>query len=299
MNISLAKPIAIATSIAATLILTAWSSPSLAGDPFRTSNPRNIGDKTEAAFDQLFEQGNYTQAKVYLVEATEKEPDEPLAHAMRASLAYTEKDWENLRTYAQKTITTAEKLKTQDPLRGNLYLAVGNFLDGAYVFEKEGAVAAISKLQQVLEYFEAAEKASPNDPELNLLKGYSDLMLAVNLPFSDPQQAIDRLETYASPKFLVNRGIALAYRDMKQYDKAIQYIDQDLAVNPDNPELKYLKGQFLRSQGKKDQNITLLKQALDYYNLALEKQNQLPANVIKSLQHEYRKVQAEIQEMGA
>jgi tetratricopeptide (TPR) repeat protein len=299
MNISLAKPIAIATSIAATLILTAWSSPSLAGDPFRTSNPRNIGDKTEAAFDELFEQGNYTQAKVYLVEATEKEPNEPLAHAMRASLAYTEKDWENLRTYAQKTITTAEKLKTQDPLRGNLYLAVGNFLDGAYVFEKEGAVAAISKLPQVLEYFEAAEKASPNDPELNLLKGYSDLMLAVNLPFSDPQQTIDRLETYASPKFLVNRGIALAYRDMKQYDKAIEYLDQDLAVNPDNPELKYLKGQFLRSQGKKEQNITLLKQALDYYNLALEKQNQLPANVIKSLQHEYRKVQAEIQEMGA
>jgi hypothetical protein len=43
------------------------------------------------------------------------------------------------------------------------------------------------------------KKVDPNDPELNLITGYMDLMLAVNLPFSDPAQAIERLEKYGSP----------------------------------------------------------------------------------------------------
>lgn len=298
MKIHLSKSIAIAASVAVTLF-SGWGNPSLAGDPFRTTNPRNIGDKTEAAFQQLFEKGNYTQAKIYLMEATETEANEPLAHAMRASLAYTEKDWETLKTYADRTIKTAEQLKSKDPLRGNLYLAVGNFLEGAYIFEKQGAVRAIPRLQRVLEYFEAAEKAAPNDPELNLLKGYLDLMLAVNLPFSDPQQAIERFKTYASPKILVDRGIALAYRDLKQYNKAIEYIDKALAVYPDNPELQYLKGQFLRSQGKQDKNLNFLKQALEYYNLAFEKESQLPETILISLRYEHRKVQEEIQQLDA
>ncbi len=78
-----------------------------------------------------------------------------------------------------------------------------------YVFQTEGAVSVIPRLQQVFQYLETAEKVNPTDPELNLLKGYMDLILAVNLPFSSPQEAIQRLETYGSPDYLVDRGIAL------------------------------------------------------------------------------------------
>lgn len=46
-------------AFAATLILNICINSSLAADPFRAKEPRNIGDKTEAAFKAIFEQGNY------------------------------------------------------------------------------------------------------------------------------------------------------------------------------------------------------------------------------------------------
>lgn len=278
-------------------VLTSILPPSLAGDPFRNSNPRNIGDKTEAAFDQLFKKGNYKLAEEYVIVATQNEPNEPLAYALRASLAYTKKDMEGLKNYAGKTIEVAQKLSDKDPLRGNLYLAVGHFLEGGYIFQTEGPVSALPRLQKVFQYLETAEKVNPDDPELNLLKGYLELMLSVNLPFSSPQKAIERLETYAAPDFLVNRGIALAYRDLKDYDKALQFIKEALQETPDNPELQYLTGQILRSKGRKEKNVDLLQQALDSYNLAFKKEDQLPEVVLKSLRYEHRKVQTEISEI--
>lgn len=289
--------VAIASSVTLTL-LTSGIHSSLAGDPFRNSDPRNIGDKTQAAFDQLFKQGNYKAAQEYAIQATQSEPHEPLAYAMRASLAYTNKDMEGFKNYADKTIEVAQKLSDTDPLRGNLYLAVGYFLEGGYIFQTEGPVSALPRLQKVFQYLETAEKVNPDDPELNLLKGYLELMLSVNLPFSSPQQAIERLETYAAPNFLAYRGIALAYRDLKEYDKALQFIKEALQETPDNPELQYLTGQILRSKGRKEKNVDDLKQALDYYNLAFKKEDQLPEVVLKSLRYEHRKVQTEISDLG-
>jgi tetratricopeptide (TPR) repeat protein len=297
VGLRLTKKMALGLSLSTTLIVGGWIHPSLAGDPFRKANPRPIGDKTEAAFNAIFKQGNYLDAKKLVVEATEKEPNEPLSHAMRASLAYTDKDWETLKTYAEKTSEAARKLQSDDPLRSNLYLAVGSFLEGTYVFQTQGPVAAISRLQQVFQYLDTAEKASADDPELNLLKGYMDLILAVNLPFSSPEQAIDRLENYGSPDYLVDRGIALAYRDLKNYDKALQFMDNALKVTPENPELLYLKGQILRIQGNNRKNVSDLKQALGYFNTALKKQDQLPESVKKQLNREYRKVQEEIKSL--
>ncbi|MBR8831103.1 MAG: tetratricopeptide repeat protein [Chlorogloea purpurea SAG 13.99] len=298
MKLEIGKKVSL-VGLALAMIISAPTAPSWAGDPFRKTNPRNIGDKTEAAFNVIFKQGDYKTAVKSATVATETEPNEPLAHALRASLAYTTKDWENLRIYGRKTTEAAEKLKGSDGVRGNLYLAAGNFLEGAYVFQKEGPVSAISRLQQVFQYLDAAEKAAPEDPEVNLLKGYLNLILAVNLPFSSPEQAIERLETYASPDYLVDRGIALAYRDMKEYDKALQFMDNALKETPDNPEVQYLKGQILRIKGNADKNGALLKQALNYYNLALKKQDQLPESVQKQLNREYRKVQEEIKSLDS
>jgi hypothetical protein len=72
-----------------------------------------------------------------------------------------------------------------------------------------GPVGALSKLQKVFQYLDEAKKIDPKDPELNLLTGYMDLMLAVNLPFSDPAQAVEKLEKYAAPSYLAYRGIAV------------------------------------------------------------------------------------------
>ena len=278
--------------------LIGWgNAPVLAKDPFRDENPREIGSYTEQAFKTIFLKGDYKTVASELELAELEEPNEPLAHAMLASLAYTTTDWENIRKYALKTLESAQKLSDRDPVRGNLYLAVGHFLDGAYVYEKKGALDAISKLQLVFKYFDLAEDVDPNDPELNLIKGYMDLLLAVNLPFSSPEQAIARFETYAAPNYLVDRGLAVAYRDLKQYDRALKYADKALATAPDNPEHYYLKGQILRQIGKQKQNIDILKNALENFEEALAKSEQLPEFVIESLEDETEKTKIKIEEI--
>ena len=285
-----------------TVNLSLWVSPSLAGDPFRTDNPRDIGAQTEAAFEALFRDGNYEQAKSYLTEAETTEAGEPLVYAMQASVGYLEDDWETLKTYADKTLQSAEKLESQDPLRGNLYMAVGNFLEGAYNFQKkEDTLEAIRKLQKVFQYLDAAQSRAANDPELNLIKGYLDLVLAVNLPFSSPEQAINRFNKNAAPDYLVNRGIAVAYRDLKQYDRALEFVERAMRSSPDNPELAYLKGHLLRHQSKIAENdqerLALLKQAIVYFDSALAKAEQLPESVLKPIEREQRKSLETIQEL--
>ncbi|MGF1487304.1 MAG: Sll0314/Alr1548 family TPR repeat-containing protein [Prochloraceae cyanobacterium] len=281
-KITLSIPLAIA------LVFGIQQSETLAGDPFRTKNVRPIGDKTEVAFDKLFRQGNYKGAKQDLLRATSIEANEPLAHALRAAIAYTEEDWETLRVYAQKTITSAQTLGSQDAMRGHLYLGVGHFLDGAYQFHKQGAVAALAKLQQVLYHFDRAENLDAKDPELNLLKGYMELMLAVNLPFSSPEEAIDRFADRAAPNFLVTRGIALAYRDLHQFDNALEFAEKSLQATPQNPELIYLKGQILRAKGIKNNDLALLQEALGYFDRALAKSHQLPDTILEPIQREHR-----------
>jgi len=264
---------------AAALVLGLWVSPTFAKDPFRTNNPRPIGDNTEAAFNSIFKEGNYKAAKNYLQKAEASEANEPLAHAMMASLAYTTQDWETLKSHAIKTQQTAQQLKSTDPLRANLYTAVGQFLEGSYDFKKDGPVGALGKLQKVFQYLDEAKKIDPKDPELNLLTGYMDLMLAVNLPFSDPAQAIEKLEKYASPSYLAYRGIAVGYRDLKKYPKALEFVDRALALTPNNPEVLYLKAQILRSQGKN-------KEAQYFFKKAEGKLAQLPNSSAAQITYE-------------
>lgn len=271
------------------LSLTYSIAPSFAGDPFRTENPRPIGATTEKAFNALFLDGNYPQAKAYLDEAKLTEKNDPLVPALRASLAYTEEDWANMEFFADETVKVARALATDDPLRSNLYLAVGNFLQGAYKFQKQGPLAALTQLQAVFKHFERAEKIDANDPELSLIKGYFNLILAVNLPFSSPSQAISQLQQYASPEFLVNRGIAVAYRDLKDYDEALVFADKAIANTPDNPEIYYLRGQILREKGMRDKNVAILEQALENFNTALAKLEQMPVNATQiPLQRDHR-----------
>jgi tetratricopeptide (TPR) repeat protein len=276
-----------ALASATIVLLSVWVTPTLAGDPFRDNNPRNIDDNTESAFNAIFKDGNYQQAQSFLAKAEASQPNEPLTYAMLGSLAYTNQDWDKLNGYASKTLQTAQQLSKTDPLRGNLYTAVGQFLEGTYKFKKEGPVGALSQLQKVFQSIDAAKKADPNDPELNLVTGYMDLILAVNLPFSDPAKAIDRLENYAAPKYLAYRGIAVGYRDMKQNDKAMAYVERALSVTPENPDLLYLKAQILRNQKNNSE-------ALKFFNKALEKKAQLLKGNISQISYEKCRLESSI-----
>lgn len=274
------------------IVLNLGVNSSIAADPFPRSQPRDIGDNTEAAFKAVFEQGNYQAGQKHLQQAISTEPNEPLAYAMQASLAYTNQDTATLESYSAKTLDIAKKLIPSDPLRGNLYAAVGHFLEGAVILTREGTVGgvpkALSRLREVYKHLDKAEAISPKDPELNLIKGYMDLMLAVNLPFANPQQAIQRLEENAGPQYLVDRGIAIAYRDLKNYPKALEYANRALKITPENPELYYLKAQILREQARKQKNPQMIQQALTNFDQALAKKSQLPAGIVKQIERERR-----------
>lgn len=263
----LSKPLIVGSMAIA---LSLGASPAWAGDPFRTSDPRSIGDQTEAAFRAMFEQGNYVEAGRLLESA---EDDEPMSHAMVASLAYLEEDWDTMGRRATLTREAAEALVETDPLRGNLYMAVGHFMEGAHVIITQGTLrgspTALMKLQSVFSHINAAEAIDATDPELNLVKGFMDLMIAVNLPFADPEDAISRLENYAAPPYVAQRGIAVACRDLDDHGCATTAIDRAIAAAPNNPDLYYLKAQILVQQGDEAAS-------LEFFDLALESRDNFP-----------------------
>lgn len=257
--------------------------PTLAADPFRantSATPHDIGPLTEDAFEAIFKEGDYKSAKSYLAQAETAEPGEPLVQAMLASMAYLSRDFESVYTRAKSTQAAAQTLKASDPLRGHLYAAVGTFLEGAYILKTEGVArgtpTALGMLQQVFNELDQAESLSPNDPELNLLKGYMDLMLAVNLPFSNPEEAIAKMDAHGSPAYLAQRGIAVGYRDLGEYDQAIEAVDAAIAAAPTNPELIYLKAQLLAKQGAQADSSELFDQALTYAS-------QLPTSLVRQI----------------
>lgn len=272
-----------------TMAVSLWVTPAMA-DPFRTSNPHTIGPKTEAAFDALFEEGNYPKAAELLKSA---EPNEPMAYAMKASLAYLNSDWDTMAENANLTLETAQKLVSSDPLRGNLYIAAGYFLQGAHTLMTQGAVRAtptvLGKLQQVFDNLGQAEKLSPEDPELNLIKGFMDLILAVNLPFANPDQAIQRLRAYAAPSYLSQRGIAIGYRDLENPDQALVAVNQALQSAPKNPELFYLKAQILRLKSDNlqgEQRTKTLQESVQLFRQASTLDSQLPDSIADAINRE-------------
>lgn len=294
------------------LLLSLSTGMAQAGDPFRQSSPRPISANTEAAFKTIFEKGNYTEALKILDRAIATEKSDPMPYALKASLTYSyykkEEDPTKKQAYlaevkkqADQSLKLAEKLVASDPLRGNLYVAVGHFLQGAYSLGENdndlvrNGPQVLTKLKKVFDHLDKAEKINSNDPELNLIKGYMDLILAVNLPFSNPDQAISRLEK-AAPNYLAYRGLAVGYRDLGQYDKAMEYVERARKITPNNPELDYLKGQLFYKKGEKTPgDKTFLNQAVQYFNLAIAKESQLLPDVAWQLRWEWNRATREAQ----
>ena len=311
-KLTMSKRISFTLASSLTIALTLLSNPAWAGDPFRLGNPYNMGDKTEEAFDTLFREGKYQEARKDLQEAEKSDPGEPLVYALSAALAFMNEDYSMMNSYAKKTIAAADNLVEADEasLRGNLYLAAGHFLEGAYKYKQDGPVGAVTKLQKVFEYIDKAEAIDPNDPELNMLKGYMELLLAVNLPFSNPEQAIEKFENKARPPFLVNHGIAVAYRDLgnkhendnrtkaiEYYQSALNYVEESLETIPNNPEVGYLRGQIRYKLGKNKRDISLLEKAIEDFEKALANKEQLPPSRVTEIEYEKGVAERKLEEI--
>jgi tetratricopeptide (TPR) repeat protein len=260
--------------------------PAIAGTKAASPNsnmmPPPAGNKTkqlsnvERAKEIMFRDGDYVKGKQYLEAALKTEPNEPLTYAMNTLYPFSAGDYEKVREYGEKTSKAAEKLMKTNPLRGNLYQGVGFAILGAYEMKKAngGALGALSKLQKVFEYMDKAKKIDPNNSELNMIKGYMDLLLAVNVPFSDTNQAIDQLRN-AEPRYLSLRGMYIGYRDLKEYDKANIAINAAIKIAPQNPELTYYKAQLLAIRGREQHNDNDLRESVKLFEVAYQKSDRL------------------------
>ena len=267
--------------------------PALAGDPFRTEDPHAISDTSEQLFYAMFRDGDYAAALDYRDNTDTSVENDPMFYAISAALHYLEGDFEGVRVNAELTQQKAQALSNSDDLRGNLYEAVGIFLEGAYILEDQGIArgtpAALSMLQQVFDRLDTAEAINPQDPELSLLKGFMDLLLAVNLPFANPEQAIEKLANYGEPEYVAHRGIAIGYRDLNRNADALAEIDKAIALTPNNPDLLYLKAQILvrlGGDGDTEDEIEYLQRAIASFDQALEDNTQLLPNMIQQIEKE-------------
>ncbi len=240
------------------------------------------GSNIDRAKLAMFRDGDYIKARQYLDAARKTEPNDPLTYAMSTLYPFSAGDLEKVKVYSGQTYQAGKRLMATNPVRGNLYQGVGLAIDAAYEMKKNGALGALNKLQQVFKYMDAAKKINPNDPELNLVKGYMDLLLAVNVPFSDTNQAIDQLQN-AEPKYLAYRGIYIGYRDLKEYDKAIVAIDTATKLAPNNPELLYYKAQILGIRGRATKNDPDLRASVKLFEAAYQKRDRLLTSTIANI----------------
>jgi len=283
-----------AITLLATVSITAIGtfSPTLAADPFRDRSPRNLNDNAVEGFEAIFKEADYPTAKAALSKALREAPEEPLIYALLAAIDYLEAGGDTLpasfRTYATRTRDTGAALVANDtdPLRGHLYVAVGHFLTAADVFLTEGALrgmpAALTNLENAFEHLDLASIEDASDPELNTIKGYMDLMLAVALPFANVTPALTQLEQYGGPTYLSLRGVAVGYRDLERPEEAMRSVDQAIAAAEDNPELEYLKAQIFVEQ---EDYAT----SLQWFDEALKEHDRLLAPIVDQICRERRK----------
>ncbi len=263
--------------LAATFSLPAW-----AGDPFRTVNPKPIGKEAEKVFELMFKDGNYPAATKQIDKALRAESSEPLVQGMKASIAYLEQDFVGMKVYALRTRVAAQNLMSTDKLRGHVYTGVSYLIEAGAIIKTDGVVsgapAALGLIQKLFDEIKSAEAIDANDPELNLIKGYMDMLIATVLPLSDLENALASLRVSA-PDYLKWRGIAIGYRDAKKNEEALDAINKALAAAPQNPELSYLKGQILWQKND-------IEPAQKEYRIAMSKSKQLPPDLAKQINGE-------------
>jgi tetratricopeptide (TPR) repeat protein len=244
-------------------------------------NKAKQGSNIDRAKEAMFRDGDYIKARQYLDAARKTEPNDPLVYAMSTLYPFSAGNLEQVKIYSEQTSQAGKRLMSVNPVRGNLYQGVGKAIGAAYEMKKNGPLGALNRLQEVFKYMDEAKRLSPNDPELNLIKGYMDLLLAVNVPFADANQAIEQLKN-SEPKYLAYRGIYIGYRDLKEYDKALAAINTAIKLAPNNPELTYYKAQILAVRGKENKSSgdKDLRDSIKLFETAYQKHDRLLTSTI-------------------
>ncbi|NJL98118.1 MAG: tetratricopeptide repeat protein [Synechococcaceae cyanobacterium SM2_3_2] len=258
-------------------LVTIMGWPAGAEDPFRTGEQaRPISAETALAFESFFCLGEYVNSREKLEAAQATSPEEPLVTALLAALSYQESDLEAFANYSTQTRELGEALQETDPLRGSLYEGVGYGMEAANVIVREGVVLGLPRalpiLNNLFESIRAAQAVDPEDPELNLLNGYMDLLL------TNRDKALEQFQL-AGPPYMALRGTALTLRDMGQFEEALEAVDQALETSCDNPELYYLKAQILVGQEEDEA-------AVGFFDQALESADQLPPGLVEQIERE-------------
>jgi tetratricopeptide (TPR) repeat protein len=204
-----------------------------------------------------------------------------MVYAMLASIAYIEEDFDAIERYTDRTRQAALALKPSDPLRGHLYEGVSYGFDAALGIARNGVALglprALPNLNKLYASIRSANAVDPDDPELNLLNGYMDLLLTRR------ERAVEQLSK-ASPTYVSYRGMALAYRDLDRDREALEAVEKAMAGQCDNPELYYLKAQILRILERNSESV-------DFYNRALAAADQLPPAVVRDIKKERDRTQ--------
>jgi len=263
------------------LLILVAASPSFAADPFRTTNARAIGNETQKAFELMFKEGDYAASVKQLDVALKTEASEPLLFALRGSTDYAKGDYLGMKVAGDRVRLNAIALKGKDNLRAYIYLAVSDLIEAGYIVKAEGissAPRALPLVQSVFDNIKKAQDIDPKDPELNLVKGYIDMLIASVLPMSDLDTALASLKQFSAPDYLKYRGIALAYRDARRPDLALEAVNKAIASAPNNPELNYLKGQILWMQG--GNSMPMAKQQ---FEIALKKSKQMNSSLLAEI----------------
>jgi tetratricopeptide (TPR) repeat protein len=271
----------IPASIGTLLLTLVAASPSFAADPFRTTNARAIGNETQKAFELMFKEGDYAASVKQLDVALKTEVSEPLLFALRGSTDYAKGDYLGMKVAGDRVRLNAIALKGKDNLRAYIYLAVSDLIEAGYIVKAEGissAPRALPLVQSVFDNIKKAQDIDPKDPELNLVKGYIDMLIASVLPMSDLDTALASLKQFSAPDYLKYRGIALAYRDARRPDLALEAVNKAIASAPNNPELNYLKGQILWMQG--GNSMPMAKQQ---FEIALKKSKQMNSSLLAEI----------------
>jgi tetratricopeptide (TPR) repeat protein len=185
----------------------------------------------------MFKDGNFYEAQKTVDRAFATEADEPLLHAMKASLFYINKrrtgDLEFMRDYALKTRKAAQALMSDNPCADISILGASYLLEAGYEVTKKGVVRGAAKglslVQQALDEIELAAEINPDDPEVNLIQGYMDMLVASVVPLADLEDALGSLRK-SGPEYLKWRGIALGYRDAKMPNEALAAVDKALIL---------------------------------------------------------------------
>lgn len=265
-------------------------SPALAGDPFGRNNPAiDIGDQTEAAFRAMFQESDYAKAAKLLEQARVAEPDEPLIYPMLALLANYQGDNARLADYAAQTRQAAAGIQASQPLRSHLYSAVADFIEGAHILSADGdgpvrgLPKAFGKLRGFNAQMQAARKIDADDPELNLLEGFTDMYASAYLPLASPEAAVAKLQK-AGPDYVADWLTALGYKILGKYDQGLAAVDRGLALQPNHAEMHYLKAQLEMQRAKT--NPSSLQSARFHFDAALSQRERLPKALVGQIMRE-------------